>query len=34
LSDGGSVLGVEVGVDFVEEIEGRWVALLDCEHEG
>ena len=34
MRDGGAVLGVEVGVDFVEEVEGRGVALLDCEDEG
>lgn len=34
LGDGGAVLGVEVGVDFVEEVEGGGVALLDCEDEG
>jgi hypothetical protein len=33
LRDGGSVLGVEVRVDFVEEVEGCGVALLDCEDE-
>lgn len=27
-------MGVEVGVDLVEEVEGRGVALLDCEDEG
>lgn len=34
LRDGGAVLGVKVGVDFVEEVEGCWIALLDCEDEG
>lgn len=34
LGDGGTVLGIEVGVDLVEEVEGRGVALLDCEDEG
>ncbi len=34
VGDGGAVLGVEVGVDFVEEVEGRGVALLDGEDEG
>lgn len=34
LSNGCTVLGVEVGVDFVEEVEWRWVAGLDCEDEG
>ena len=29
----GTVLGVEIGVDFIEEVKGGWVALLDCEHE-
>lgn len=27
-------MGVEVGVDFVKEVEGGGVALLDCEDEG
>lgn len=31
---GGAVLSVEVRVDFVEEVEGCGVALLDCEDEG
>ena len=31
LGDGGAVLGVEVGVDFVEEVEGGGIALLDGE---
>lgn len=30
----GAVLGVEVGVDFVEEVEGGGVAALDGEDEG
>ena len=30
LSYCGTILGVEVGVDFIEEIEGSWIALLDC----
>jgi hypothetical protein len=34
LRDGCAVLGVKVGVDFVEEVKGCWVALLDCEDEG
>ena len=34
VGDGGAVLRVEVGVDFVEEVEGRGVALLDREDEG
>lgn len=34
VGDGGAVLGVEVRVDFVEEVEGRRVALLDREDEG
>lgn len=34
LGDGGAVLGVEVGVDFVEEVEGCWVAGLDGKDEG
>lgn len=34
VGDGGAVLGVEIGVDFVEEVEGRRVALLDGEDEG
>jgi hypothetical protein len=34
LGDGCTVLGVEVGVDFVEEIEWGGVALLDGEDEG
>jgi len=34
VGDGGAVLGVEVGVDFVEEVEGGRVALLDGEDEG
>lgn len=29
LSNCGTVLGVEVGIDFVEEVEGCWIALLD-----
>jgi hypothetical protein len=31
--DGSAVLRVEVGVDLVEEVEGRRVALLDGEDE-
>lgn len=31
LGDGCPVLRVEVGVDFVEEVEGCWVAGLDGE---
>jgi hypothetical protein len=34
LRDGRAVLSVEVGVDFVEEVEGCWVTLLDGEDEG
>jgi hypothetical protein len=34
LCDGSAVLSVEVGVDFVEEVEGCGVALLDGEDEG
>lgn len=34
VGDGGTVLGVEVGVDFVKEVEGGGVALLDGEDEG
>jgi len=34
LRDGGAVLRVEVGVDLVEEVEGRGVAALDGEDEG
>ena len=34
LGDGSAVLGVEVGIDFVEEIERSRVAALDCEDEG
>ncbi len=34
LRHGGAVLRVEVGVDFVEEVEGCRVALLDGEDEG
>lgn len=34
VGDGGAVLGVEVGVDFVKEVEGGRVALLDGEDEG
>ena len=34
MGDGGAVLGVEVGVDFVKEVKGRRVALLDREDEG
>ena len=33
VGDGGAVLGVEVCVDLVEEVEGGWVALLDGEDE-
>ena len=33
LGDGGAVLRVEVGVNFVEEVEGRWVTALDGENE-
>jgi hypothetical protein len=33
LCDSGTVLGVEVCIDFVEEVEGRGIALLDCEYE-
>jgi len=29
-----AVLRVEVGVDFVEEVERRGITLLDCEDEG
>jgi hypothetical protein len=31
--DGGAVLRVEVGVDLVEEVERRRVALLDREYQ-
>jgi hypothetical protein len=34
LCDGCAVLGIEVGVDFVEEVEWGRVALLDGEDEG
>jgi hypothetical protein len=34
LCDCSAVLGVEVGIDFVEEIEGCGVALLDGEDKG
>lgn len=34
MGHGGAVLRVEVGVDFVEEVEGGRVALLDGEDEG
>jgi len=33
LCNGGTILGVEVCVDFIEEIEGRRIALLDCKDE-
>ena len=33
LCDSGTVLGVEVCIDFVEEVEGRRITLLDCEYE-
>jgi hypothetical protein len=33
LGNGGTVLCVEVGVDFVEEVERRGIALLDREDE-
>jgi hypothetical protein len=33
LCHGCTVLGIEVGVDFIEEVEGSWIALLDCEDE-
>jgi hypothetical protein len=26
-----SILRVEVGVNFVEEVEWRWITSLDCE---
>jgi hypothetical protein len=29
-----AVLGIEIGVDFIEEVEGSWIALLDCEDKG
>ncbi len=34
VSDGGPVLRVEIGVNFVKEVKWRRVALLDGEHEG
>ena len=34
VGDGGAVLRVQVGVDFVKEVKGRRVALLDREDEG
>jgi len=34
LCHGGTILGVEIRVDFVEEVEGSGIALLDCEDEG
>jgi hypothetical protein len=34
LRDGGTVLSIEICVDFVEEVEGCGIALLDCEDEG
>ena len=29
-----AVLGIEIGVDFIEEVERSWIALLNCEDEG
>ena len=34
ISNSSPVLRVEIGVDFIKEVEGRWIALLDCEDEG
>lgn len=34
LCHGRAILGVEVGVDFVKEVEGCGIALLDCEDQG
>ena len=34
ISNSCAVLSVEIGVDFIEEIEGRWVALLNREDKG
>ena len=34
LGNGGAVLGVEIGVDFVKEVEWGGVAGLDGEDEG
>jgi hypothetical protein len=34
LCDSRAVLGVEVGIDFVEEVEGGGIALLDGEDKG
>ena len=34
LCNGRTVLGIEIGIDFVEEVERCWVASLDSEHEG
>jgi len=31
---GCAVLGIEIGVDFIEEVERSWIALLNCEDEG
>jgi hypothetical protein len=33
LCDGSTVLGVEICVDFVEEVEGGGITLLDGEYE-
>jgi hypothetical protein len=29
-----AVLGIEIGVDFIEEVEGSGITLLNCEDEG
>lgn len=34
MCDSSPVLGIEVGVDFIKEVEGRRIALLDGEDEG
>jgi hypothetical protein len=34
LRDRRSVLCVKIGVDLVKEVEGRGIALLDCEDKG
>lgn len=31
---GGTILGVEIGIDFVENVEGCWVGGLDGENQG
>jgi hypothetical protein len=34
LSNGSTVLGIQIGVNLVEEVERGWIALLDGKDKG